>query len=128
MEGWMVPEVEAQLLTYSPIRADRWSCRQVIIYLLDEFGKKDKPLRSIAMKLKARSPRQRPSLLEWQISSALPVSDSVKGQRAGQRKASRPRQDIIKVDEGEGLNMKKRKLAISGENESLASRPMARVL
>ena len=80
------------------------------------------------MKLKASSPRQQPSLLEWQISSALPVSDSVKGRRARQRKASQPRQDIIKVDEGEGLNMKKRKLAISGEDESLAYRPMARVL
>ncbi len=47
----------------SPIRADRWSCGQVIIYLLDEFGKEDEPLSSIAMKLKVHSPRKRPSLL-----------------------------------------------------------------
>ena len=116
-EGWMAPEVEAQSSTYSPIRADRWSCGQVIIYLLDEFGKEDKSLRGIAGKLKARSPRQRPSLLEWQVSSALPVSASVKGRRAGERKASRSRQDIIEVDEREGLNTKKRRLAISGEDE-----------
>jgi serine/threonine protein kinase len=51
-KGWMAPEVEAQSSTYSPIRADRWSCGQVIIYLLEEFGREDKPLRSIAMKLK----------------------------------------------------------------------------
>ena len=72
------------------------------------------------MKLKARSPRQRPSLLEWQTSSALPVLDSLKGRRAGERKASRPRQEIIKVDEGEGLIAKKRRLAMSGEDEPLA--------
>jgi len=127
-EGWMAPEVEAQSSMYSPIRADRWSCGQVIIFLLEEFGKEDKPLRSIAMKLKARGPRDRPSLLEWQISSALPVLDGAKGRRAGERKASRPRQDIIKVDEGEGLNTKKRRLAISRKDESLACWPMARVL
>jgi serine/threonine protein kinase len=127
-EGWMAPEVEAQASMYSPIRADRWSCGQVIIFLLEEFGKDDTPLRSIAMKLKARSPRDRPSLLEWQISSAVPVSDGAKGRRAGERKASRPRQDIIKVDEGEGLNTKKRRLAISRKGESLACWPMARVL
>src|SRR6266851_1064064 len=49
-EGWMAPEVEARLSMYSPIKADRWSCGQVIMYLLDEFGKKDEPLTGIAMK------------------------------------------------------------------------------
>jgi serine/threonine protein kinase len=115
-EGWMAPEVKARSSMYSPIRADRWSCGQVIIYLLDKFRKKDAPLSGIAEKLKAHSPRDRPSLFEWQISSALPVLDSAKGRRAGKRKASRPRQDISKVD-GEGLNTKKRRLAISGEDE-----------
>jgi len=62
-EGWMAPEVEGKSSMYSPIRADRWSCGQVIIYLLDEFGKEDEPLSSIAMKLKVHSPRKRPSLL-----------------------------------------------------------------
>jgi serine/threonine protein kinase len=119
-EGWMAPEVEARLSMYSPIKADRWSCGQVIMYLLDEFGKKDEPLTGIAMKLKVHSPRQRPSLLEWQISSALPVLDGAKGRRAGERKALRPRQDPIKVDEGESLIAKKRRLAMSGEDEPLA--------
>ena len=126
-EGWMAPEVEGKSSMYSPIRADRWSCGQVIIFLLEEFGKEDKPLRSIAMKLKARGPRDRPSLLEWQISSALPVLDGAKGRRAGERKALRPRQDPIKVDEGEGLITKKRRLAMSGEDESPACGHMAQV-
>ena len=86
----------------------------------DEFGKKDEPLTGIAMKLKVHSPRQRPSLLEWQNSSALPVLDGATGRRAGERKALRPRQDPIKVDEGEGLIAKKRRLAMSGEDEPLA--------
>ena len=127
-EGWMAPEVKAQSSTYSPIRADRWSCGQVIIYLLNTFGKAETPLKGIAEKLKARRPTQRPSLLELHSSDALPVLDSVKGRRAGERKALRPRRDIIKVDEGEGLNTKKRRLAISREDESLAYRPIARFL
>src|SRR6266851_1789386 len=127
-EGWMAPEVKARSSMYSPIRADRWSCGQVIIFLLEKFGKKDEPLRGIAEKLTDHSPGDRPSLLEWQTSSALPVLDGTKGWRAGERKASRPRQDIIQVDEGEGLNTKKRRLAISRKDESLACRPMARVL
>jgi serine/threonine protein kinase len=71
-EGWMAPEVEGKSSMYSPIRADRWSCGQVMLYLLDEFKKEDKTLRSIATKLKVRRPKQRPSLLEWDSSSALP--------------------------------------------------------
>jgi serine/threonine protein kinase len=127
-EGWMAPEVKARSSMYSPIRADRWSCGQVIIFLLEEFGKKDELLEGIAKKLTDHGPRDRPSLLEWQTSSTLPVLDGAKGRRAGGRKASRPRQDIIKVDEGEGLNTKKRRLAMSRHDESLAYQPMARVL
>jgi serine/threonine protein kinase len=36
MERWMAPKVKAQSSMYSPIRADRWPCRQVIIFLLKE--------------------------------------------------------------------------------------------
>src|SRR6266851_2101916 len=126
-EGWMAPEVEAQSSMYSPVRADRWSCGQVIMYLLKVFGKKDEPLTSIAKKLKAHTPSERPSLLEWHSSSALPVLDGAKGWRAGERRALRPRRGPIKVDEGEGLIAKKRRLAMSGEDESLACLPMAQV-
>jgi serine/threonine protein kinase len=117
-EGWMAPEVKARSSMYSPIRADRWSCGQVIIFLLEKFGKKDELLRCIAGKLKARSPRDRPSLLEWQTSSALPVLDGAKGRRAGERKASRPRPDAIEVDgDMQCLNTKKQRLSTSSEDE-----------
>jgi serine/threonine protein kinase len=117
-EGWMAPEVKARSSMYSPIRADRWSCGQVIIFLLEKFGKKDELLRGIAGKLKARSPRDRPSLLEWQTSSALPVLDGAKGRRAGERKASRPRPDAIEVDgDMQCLNTKKQRLSTSSEDE-----------
>jgi len=63
-ESWMAPEAEDKSLMYSPIRADRWSCGRVILHLLDEFRKEDKPLWSIATKLKVRDPKRWPSLLE----------------------------------------------------------------
>src|SRR6266851_4018853 len=117
-EGWMAPEVKARSSMYSPIRADRWSCGQVIIFLLDEFGKEDKPLRSIAMKLKARSPRRRPSLLEWQNWVTLPLLDGAEGRKANEKKTSRPRPDTIEVDgDMQCLNTKKQRLSTSSEDE-----------
>jgi serine/threonine protein kinase len=117
-EGWMAPEVEAQSSMYSPIRADRWSCGQVIIFLLEEFGKEDKPLRSIAIKLKAHSPRQRPSLLEWQNWVSLTLLDGAEGRKANERKTSRPRPDTIEVDgDMQCLNTKKQRLSMSSEDE-----------
>jgi len=113
----MAPEVDDSSM-YSPIRADRWSCGEVILHLLDEFEKEDKPLRSIATKLKVRNPKQRLSLLEWDSSSALPVLDGAEGRKANERKTSRPRPDTIEVDgDMRGLNAKKQRLAMSGENE-----------
>jgi serine/threonine protein kinase len=117
-EGWMAPEVEAQSSTYSPIRADRWSCGHVILHLLHELKKGDETLKSIATKLKVRDPEKRPSLLEWDSSSALPVLDGAKGGRAGERKTPRPRQDPIELGgDMRGPNAKKQRLAMSGENE-----------
>ena len=64
---WMAPEVGKAPLMYSPIKADRWSCGQVILYLLDELGEEDHHLRAVARKLKVRNPKQRPSLPRWRI-------------------------------------------------------------
>ena len=114
----MAPEVEGKSSMYSPIRADRWSCGQVILHLLHELKKGDKTLKSIATKLKVRDPEQRASLLEWDSSSALPVLGGAKGRRAGERKTPRPRQDPIELGgDMRGLNAKKQRLAMSGENE-----------
>lgn len=63
-ENWMAPEIEKKPM-YSPIKADRWSCGHVILYLLDKVKREDKHLRSFANMLTAHDPKQRPSLLEW---------------------------------------------------------------
>jgi hypothetical protein len=50
---------------YSPIKADRRSTRQVLLYLLNLFRKEDTVLRMIAKKLAAHNPDlQRSSMLQ----------------------------------------------------------------
>jgi len=73
--GWMAPEVENEL-RHSPIRADRWACGQVIQYLLGKVETVDKEfsrLEEIARKLYANNPKERPSLLDHEWSSLVPV-------------------------------------------------------
>jgi len=60
-KNWMAPEVEKNL-RHSPIKADRWACGQVILFLLDAFGKEDESLRGFARNLTAYNPKHRPSL------------------------------------------------------------------
>lgn len=60
----MAPEVEKNSM-YSPIKADRWSCGRVILYLLDKFKNEDKHFRPFANKLTVHDPIWRPSLFEW---------------------------------------------------------------
>ncbi|KAI0245824.1 hypothetical protein BJV78DRAFT_1259964 [Lactifluus subvellereus] len=132
---WMAPEVEDKSSTYSPIKADRWSCGRVLLYLLDEFRKEDKFLRAIAGKLKAHDPKQRPSLLEWHTWFTTPFLDMANVRKGGERKASRPQQDAM-----EGTKppeAKKQRLIVSDQNERerefpelyelQTSRPMAQV-
>src|SRR5258708_37611204 len=74
-ENWMAPEVEKKL-RHSPIKADRWSCGRVMLYLLDKFKKEDQHLRPFANKLTAHNPKWRPSLaLEWASWSDAPLFD-----------------------------------------------------
>ena len=86
---WTAPEVEKKIM-YSPIKADRWSCGRVLLYLLDEFRKEEKHLKAIARSLTAHNPKQRPSLLGWRSYLLPPNID--------ERKASRPRQDSMEID------------------------------
>jgi serine/threonine protein kinase len=73
-EHWMAPEVEKEL-RHSPIRADRWACGRVLLYLLDKFSRTgDERLEAFARDLCANNPKKRPSLLEW-ISSVSAFSD-----------------------------------------------------
>jgi len=73
-KNWMAPEVEKKL-RHSPIKADRWACGRVLLFLLDKFGKEDKSLGVFARNLMAYNPKDRPSLLEWCNDSAPALSD-----------------------------------------------------
>jgi hypothetical protein len=83
----MVPEVEKEL-RHSPIRADRWACGRVLLYLLDKFRKKDKRLRAFARNLGAYNPKEWPSLLELGSNSAGTFSDIGNVRSADSRKAT----------------------------------------
>jgi len=48
-KGWVAPEVEKEVM-YSPIKADRWSCGHILLYLLDKSRKDYLPLRTIGRK------------------------------------------------------------------------------
>lgn len=60
-EGWMAPEV-AKKLKHSPIKADRWACGRVILFLLDTFKKRDESLGTFARDLCNYNPELRPRL------------------------------------------------------------------
>jgi serine/threonine protein kinase len=61
-KGWMAPEIEKSM--YSPIKADRWSTGQVLLYLLDKFREEDTVLRTIARRLTTHNPELRSSMLQ----------------------------------------------------------------
>ena len=82
-KGWMAPEVKNKSSIYSPIKADRWSCGRVRLYLLDKFKKEERVLRVIGRELKAHDPKRRPSLLEWES-----WSDVASVRKTGKGKAS----------------------------------------
>jgi len=95
---WMAPEVKKAPLMYSPIKADRWSCGQVILYLLDELKKADNPLDAIAKKLTAQNPKQRPSLPESRIWDGALLQDIPDVGKVGERRVLQPLQDTVAVD------------------------------
>ena len=96
-KNWMAPEVEKNL-RHSPIKADRWACGRVLLFLLDKFGKEDEFLRGFARNLMAYNPKHRPSLLEWCNDSAPRFSDVGTIWNFDAKKASQPRRDPVEVD------------------------------
>jgi len=48
VKQYIAPGVERKPTMYSPIKADRWSCRRVLLYLLDELWKGDDSVNSMA--------------------------------------------------------------------------------
>jgi serine/threonine protein kinase len=90
-KGWMAPEMEEKSM-YSPIKANRWSTGQVLLYLLNKSRKEDKVLRTTARKLSTHDPNQRSSMVQ---AAALP---SVVANVAVEGKASRSLQESMGVD------------------------------
>jgi serine/threonine protein kinase len=105
-KGWTAPEMEKSM--YSPIKADRWSTGQVLLYLLDKFRKDDRVLRATARKLTAYNPEQRPSML--QVAASIPDVANV----VVERKALRSLQDMMEVDgdDAKPSSVKKQKLSV----------------
>ncbi|KAH9052031.1 hypothetical protein EDB83DRAFT_2521899 [Lactarius deliciosus] len=99
-KGWTAPEMgEEDGLTpmHSPIKADRWSCGHVLLRHI-MVGKGDKRLSKFAERLMAKDPQLRPSLLDRDKSPIAPLSDMIYIHKDG-GKESRPRQDMVGVDE-----------------------------
>jgi serine/threonine protein kinase len=119
-ESWMAPEVAKESTMYSPIRADRWSCGRVLLYLLDKFKTDDEQLRTIGRKLHVHSPNHRPSLLEWHSWLPVPLLDVDNIER----KASRPRPDSMDVGgrDRTAPNAKKQRPAASDEDDTVTVR------
>ena len=125
---WQAPEIEEKL-TYSPIKADRWSIGRVLQYLLYESEKDGGDLMAIAWMLMAHIPKKRPSMLE--VAASLPDVGNV----GSERKVSRPRQDRgVDEESAKSLRVKKQKLSDNNARAVFAelhgqkiAQPMARV-
>jgi serine/threonine protein kinase len=64
--GWMAPEIGRQdgpRCSYSPIRADLWSCGRMLQYLASNGAvKEENPFKALAWQLLNKNPRKRPLL------------------------------------------------------------------
>jgi serine/threonine protein kinase len=76
---WMAPEIgdrDGPRRLYSPIRADIWSCGQVVMYLASRSGGEERRLKALAQTLSNPDPQLRP-LLHTFI-SLVPTSGTLK--------------------------------------------------
>jgi hypothetical protein len=78
---------------FSPIKADRWSTGQVLLYLLSEFRKEDTVLRTTARKLTAHDPDKHSSMLQVAASLSDVANVAVEKKASG----SRFLQDTVEV-------------------------------
>jgi serine/threonine protein kinase len=119
-EHWIAPEVEKEP-SHSPMRADRWACGRVLLYLLARFRNGDERLKVFARNLCVDDPKERPSLREWKSFSVPDVRNTVSADSdSRKRKASTPRRDAIVVD-GQTMspNAKRLRLGVSNEKETI---------
>ena len=93
---WTAPEARERdgppLPMYSPIKADRWSCGNVIRHRL-MAGNRDNYLSKFADQLMSNDPQQRPPLPEWHKFLGAPFSDVSHIPINGGNEISRPLQD-----------------------------------
>jgi serine/threonine protein kinase len=119
-KSWMAPEIEEKSM-YSPIKADRWSTGQVLLYLLNNFWGEYTVLSTNARELTAHNPEHRPSML--QVAPSLSDVASVVVEK---EKAWQPLQFRVEDDGGNAKppRAKKQKLQVSvpGEQEGGARR------
>jgi hypothetical protein len=78
--GWMTPEIghqDGRRCSYSPIRADLWSCGLMLRYLASKGGvKEENPFEALTRQLLNKNPRLRPLLNQW---SSVTVGHSPSG-------------------------------------------------
>jgi hypothetical protein len=93
-----------------PIKADRWSTGQVLLYLLDKFREEDRVLRTTRKRLTPYNPEQRLSLLQVAASPSDVENVAVK------RKALR---DTVEVDweNAKPPSVKRQKLSVPDRNK-----------
>ena len=106
-EGWTAPQMgtgDGPTPMHSPIKADRWSCGRVLLYITPKImtQKEHKRLLSFIVSLIANDPQRRPSLLEWS-NLASPCSDGQRRRSQRLRERGVTRKDMAEVD---GKSMK----------------------
>ena len=81
--GWMAPEIGRQdgpRCSYSPLRADLWSCGLMLRYLANEGDvKEENPFEALARLLLNKSPRLRPLLHQLRFPLSHRQSSSAVG-------------------------------------------------
>jgi hypothetical protein len=124
-KGWMAPEMEEKSM-YSPIKADRWSTGQVLLYLLNKFRKEDTVVRTTAMRLAAHNPDQRPSIPQLAAALPLDVANAAVG-----RKVSRSLRNTVEAgaEIAKPPKAKKQKIAMPSRilSRGLRERALVRV-
>ena len=106
-EGWTAPEMgtgDGPTQMRSPIKADRWSCGRVLLYITPKImiQKEHKRHLSFIVSLVANDPQRRPSLLEWS-NPASPCSDGQRRRSQRLRERGVTRKNMAEVD---GKSMK----------------------
>jgi len=96
--GWMAPEIgdrDGPKRVYSPIRADLWSCGQVLRYLAKQGAVSENPFEALTSQLLNKNPQLRPPL---HLMSSVTVEQSLGALHGGlKRKQDAPTPDAKRL-------------------------------